>query len=94
KQAFFCRKWNTKGHTTPLLSPMTRTMIVAASIGLLQQSSRKDVGFLVSLCYKDFQQRRIETAPRCRQIYMAKVRVAFWFQGRRRWLSKKKINIR
>jgi len=26
-----------------LLSPMTRMMIVAASIGLLQQSSRKDV---------------------------------------------------
>jgi hypothetical protein len=43
KQAFFCRKWNTKGHTTPVLSPMTTTMIVAASIGLLQQSSRKDV---------------------------------------------------
>jgi hypothetical protein len=50
---------------------------VAATI--IQKRCR---GWLVFISYQEFQQCRKEIVPRCHRIFMAKIRIALWPQGR------------
>jgi hypothetical protein len=45
---------------------------------LIQKRSR---GWLVSICYEEFQQCRKEMVPKHHHIYMAKVRIVLRLQG-------------